>query len=61
LNVHIANGERILQLRNPWGKGEWKGDWSDESNKWTPALKQELGWSDADDGIFWIRIDDFCK
>jgi len=23
-------------MRNPWGTGEWKGDWSDNSKKWTP-------------------------
>lgn len=27
--------EKLVKLRNPWGKGEWKGDWSDESYKWT--------------------------
>lgn len=35
--VHDSNGEltRIVQCRNPWGKHEWKGDWSDSSRKWT--------------------------
>lgn len=24
----------LCQLRNPWGHGEWTGDWSDKSDKW---------------------------
>ena len=32
-------GTVIIKLRNPWGKFEWKGPWSDKSDCWTPALK----------------------
>ena len=27
--------EKLVKLRNPWGKGEWNGDWSDSCYKWT--------------------------
>jgi len=37
--------ERLVKLRNPWGKGEWKGKWSDESNLWTESLKSKFGFS----------------
>ena len=37
-----AGGARLLQLRNPWGKLEWRGDWSDTSPKWTPQLRAAL-------------------
>ncbi|EAR85345.1 calpain family cysteine protease (macronuclear) [Tetrahymena thermophila SB210] len=52
--------ERILQLRNPWGKGEWQGAWSDKSDKWTPELKKECNLSNKNDGLFWMSIEDFC-
>ena len=57
----VREGEhRLLKLRNPWGRGEWKGAWSDSSPLWTPRLKSRLGWSDADDGVFWMCLRDFC-
>ncbi len=49
-------------MRNPWGKGvEWKGDWSDHSGLWTPDLKQKLGWTDAEDGLFFISLNDYLS
>ena len=26
--------ERVVQLRNPWGSGEFKGKWSDSDDRW---------------------------
>lgn len=53
--------QRIIKLRNPWGKGEWKGDWSDKSPKWTPELQQQLGVKNQEDGVFFMDFDNFCK
>lgn len=50
---------RVIQIRNPWGKFEWNGDFSDESSLWTNKQRQEFGIIDHDDGIFWMRIEDF--
>lgn len=47
---------RLLKARNPWGRGEWGGDWSDDSEKWTEDLKEQLGFQNRDDGIFFIAI-----
>ena len=32
-----------MRLRNPWGNGEYSGDWSDSSKKWTAELKKKYG------------------
>ena len=58
-----SNGQRarLLKLRNPWGSGEWQGDWSDKSPLWTPALKKEVGFVDGDDGIFFIELEDYLR
>lgn len=34
--------EKLVKLRNPWGRGEWNGDWSDSSYKWTDNVKKML-------------------
>ncbi|KNC51799.1 calpain-B [Thecamonas trahens ATCC 50062] len=61
LDVVEVDGHRLIKLRNPWGKVEWTGDWSDKSPLWTRRLKAKLGWVDADDGEFWICYDDFVR
>jgi hypothetical protein len=50
---------RLVELRNPWGEGEWSGEWSDSSDKWTKLLKEELNVSTAEDGKFWMNLKDF--
>jgi len=49
----------LVKLRNPWGDFEWMGDWSDDSDLWTPTLKKQLGWTDVNDGTFWMSLTDF--
>ena len=52
---------KLLKLRNPYGQVEWEGDWSDESDKWTPELRAELNVVIANDGIFYIAFHDYLK
>jgi hypothetical protein len=63
INAHLGAVEkfRLVQLRNPWGTFEWKGDWSDKSSLWKkyPYVKEQLHFVDADDGAFWMAFDDF--
>uniref|UniRef100_A0A3P9BL62 Calpain-1 catalytic subunit-like n=1 Tax=Maylandia zebra TaxID=106582 RepID=A0A3P9BL62_9CICH len=53
----------LVRLWNPWGKGEWKGDWSDRSPLWQTVSPEdrEMCLSVADDGEFWMTFEDFCK
>ncbi|XP_055256786.1 calpain-14 [Moschus berezovskii] len=53
--------EYLVRLRNPWGKIEWRGDWSDSSSMWdllSPKEKILLLRKD-DDGEFWMSLRDF--
>lgn len=62
LRIAEVDGAKLLQVRNPWGKGEWKGDWSDRSAKWTTRNRNLLNWHDVkDEGIFWIDINDYVR
>jgi len=40
-----CNGKRFVVLRDPWGRAEWDGPWSDGSKEWT------LEWLDRLDEI----------
>lgn len=59
LNTRNMGVVRLVQIRNPWGEYEWNGDWSDTSGLWTPELRVEVGHTIADDGTFFMAIDDF--
>nr|XP_019920739.2 calpain-9-like isoform X3 [Crassostrea gigas]XP_034311076.1 calpain-9-like isoform X4 [Crassostrea gigas] len=52
---------RLCRLRNPWGRSEWNGDWSDNSyqlRNLSQEARQRLGIVIQDEGEFWIPIDD---
>ena len=57
----VAGGvARLVQLRNPWGRREWRGDWSDTSSMWTPSMRSALNHTpSSSDGLFWMSFDDF--
>ncbi|KAL8827416.1 MAG: hypothetical protein Q9191_003199 [Dirinaria sp. TL-2023a] len=61
LEAREVKGERLLRLRNPWGRGEWKGAWSDGSEQWTPEWMQLLNHRFGDDGMFWISYKDLLR
>jgi calpain-15 len=55
---------RLVRIRNPWGKREWKGDFSADSEMWTNALRRKLGGSDTfakGDGTFFMPFEDMLE
>ena len=62
MKIQTANGEeKVVHLRNPYGNGEFNGDWSDYSKKWTPELKEKYNLVIKDDGDFYMSFDDFLN
>ncbi|KAF9192684.1 hypothetical protein BGZ51_005073 [Haplosporangium sp. Z 767] len=61
LDIAEYEGERLVHIRNPWGATEWNGDWSDQSEKWTPDAIKALNHEEKDDGRFWMSYKDFLR
>jgi len=63
----MVGGEtfKMVKVRNPWGSGEWKGDWSDKSDLWQKhsSVARACGHKDGgdDDGAFWMSWDDYVE
>ncbi|XP_032928596.1 calpain-6 [Catharus ustulatus] len=54
----------LIRLRNPWGKKEWHGAWSDSSKEWkkiSDSERKNLGLTVENDGEFWMTFEDWCK
>lgn len=55
-------GEKLLRLRAPSAAGEWRGAWSDKSDRWSMRMRQMLNYKeDENDGTFWIAWEDFVR
>lgn len=62
VQVKEAKGNRLLNIRNPWGNFEWDGDWSDRSKLWTKDIQDIIKPSlDEKDGSFWMSFNDFIS
>ena len=59
LRAEEGLGERLIEIRNPWGHEEWKGKWSDNSRCWKKKyvdfFKPDFG---GNDGTFWMSFSD---
>ncbi|PNI40039.1 CAPN6 isoform 2 [Pan troglodytes] len=64
--VEVFSAEKLymVRLRNPLGRQEWSGPWSEISEEWqqlTAADRKNLGLVMSDDGEFWMSLEDFCR
>jgi len=63
LRAHESGAFRLVELRNPHGRGVWKGDWSDLSRSWdqpgAPNLPHDGVHQKPATGRFWISFEDF--
>ena len=53
----------LVRLRNPWGKGEWNGPWSERSWEWDSLSERDKELLSArvrNEGEFWMAFDDFA-
>jgi hypothetical protein len=52
----------LMKLRNPWGREEWTGDWSDFSDFWWKYdAAEKLQHEPKDDGVFWMPMSEFLQ
>ncbi|XP_041281076.1 calpain-13-like [Onychostruthus taczanowskii] len=62
VKIPYKNGwKHIIRIWNPWGHGEWKGPWSDNSPQWDrvePKYREAL-LRNKDDGEFWMSCKNF--
>ncbi|CAD7942226.1 unnamed protein product [Amoebophrya sp. A25] len=64
-----SNVQRLILIRNPWGQGEWTGDWGLDSNLWGTvdavvaknALAKVKTKRGATNGCFWMSWEDFNR
>ncbi|XP_028284956.1 calpain-5 isoform X2 [Parambassis ranga] len=53
----------MVRMRNPWGKTDWTGTWSQGSQQWQQLSRvdrEKMGLIVRDVGEFWMDFEDFC-
>ena len=64
-DIETSNGViSLVRIRNPYGKVEWNGPWSDASSEWetvSDEAKKSIDYSNHDDGEFFMSFDDWIN
>ena len=61
---YFLGDRHLVRLRNPWGKGEWNGPWSERSWEWDSLSdrdKELLAIRVRNEGEFWMAFEDFAS
>ncbi|KAK3109004.1 hypothetical protein FSP39_020792, partial [Pinctada imbricata] len=64
LDVQEVQGNKLVRLRNPWGKKSWRGPWCDHSKEWksiSGSVKKKIKLDGNDKGIFWMELAHFQR
>ena len=62
--IYYPQNIKIIKCRNPWGRKEYNGAWSDNSKEWkyiNDPLQKILEYKVADDGEFWMSWNEFKR
>lgn len=59
--IAVIKGNKLIKLRNVWGRTEWLGKWGDGSKEWLDKQARGLEHKHANDGVFYIPFEDFMK
>jgi hypothetical protein len=46
-------------MRNPWARETYQGPWNDLDKRWTPSLRKQVNFVDANEGIFYLPVNIF--
>ena len=48
-------------MRNPWGREQYNGAWSDSDSRWTREVRNQRGIPENNDGLFYISVEDYLE
>merc|ERR1712178_19456 len=59
LDARISKGAPFVRLRNPWGRGRWRG--ADAAGGSPSSPRSQARDADEGNGVFWMKYSDFLQ